>query len=88
MATKPYRRGAKHSWRDETGQCRRASAQHQVNKKASLVRIDNQFKTLAKVDSPTIVKIGEEVPLSSSGMVGQMKVLVPMKGLIDPGPPN
>lgn len=52
--------------------------------KASLVRIDNQFKTLAKVDSLTIVKTGEEVPLSSSGMVGQMKVLVPMKGLIDP----
>ncbi|OAU96346.1 Valyl-tRNA synthetase [Moraxella catarrhalis] len=52
--------------------------------KASLARIDNQFKTLAKVDSLTIVKTGEEVPLSSSGMVGQMKVLVPMKGLIDP----
>lgn len=52
--------------------------------KASLVRIENQFKTLAKVDSLTIVKTGEEVPLSSSGMVGQMKVLVPMKGLIDP----
>ncbi|MPX18787.1 valine--tRNA ligase [Moraxella catarrhalis] len=52
--------------------------------KASLARIDNQFKTLAKVDSLTIVKPGEEVPLSSSGMVGQMKVLVPMKGLIDP----
>lgn len=52
--------------------------------KASLARIDNQFKTLAKVDSLTIVNTGEEVPLSSSGMVGQMKVLVPMKGLIDP----
>lgn len=52
--------------------------------KASLARIDNQFKTLAKVDSLTIVNTGEEVPLSSSSMVGQMKVLVPMKGLIDP----
>ena len=52
--------------------------------KESLVRIENQFKTLAKVDSLTIVNTGEEVPLSSSGMVGQMKVLVPMKGLIDP----
>ena len=31
-----------------------------------------------------IVKEGDEVPLSSSSMVGQLRVLVPMKGLIDP----
>lgn len=51
---------------------------------ASLSRIENQFKALAKVDTLTLVKAGEDVPLSSSSMVGQLKVLVPMKGLIDP----
>ncbi len=55
---------------------------------ARLSRIENQFKSLAKVDTLTIVNAGEgsdkELPLSSSSMVGQLKVLVPMKGLIDP----
>ena len=51
---------------------------------ARLSRIKNQFKALAKVESLTIVKEGDEVPLSSSSMVGQLRVLVPMKGLIDP----
>lgn len=51
---------------------------------ASLSRIANQFKALAKVETLTIVADGDEVPLSSSSMVGQVKVLVPMKGLIDP----
>ena len=49
-----------------------------------LSRIENQFKSLVKVDTLTLVKAGEDVPLSSSSMVGQLKVLVPMKGLIDP----
>ncbi len=55
---------------------------------ARLSRIENQFKSLAKVDTLTIVNAGDgadkELPLSSSSMVGHMKVLVPMKGLIDP----
>ena len=55
---------------------------------ACLSRIENQFKSLAKVDTLTIVNAGDgsdkELPLSSSSMVGQLKVLVPMKGLIDP----
>lgn len=55
---------------------------------ARLNRIENQFKSLAKVDTLTIVNAGDgadkELPLSSSSMVGQLKVLVPMKGLIDP----
>ena len=51
---------------------------------ARLSRIKNQFKALAKVENLTIVKEGDEVPLSSSSMVGQLRVLVPMKGLIDP----
>ncbi|MBB3106936.1 valyl-tRNA synthetase [Psychrobacter luti] len=49
-----------------------------------LARIANQFKALAKVESLTILKAGDDVPLSSSSMVGQLRVLVPMKGLIDP----
>lgn len=49
-----------------------------------LTRIENQFKALAKVESLTILKAGDDVPLSSSSMVGQLRVLVPMKGLIDP----
>ena len=51
---------------------------------ARLSRIKNQFKALAKVESLEIVKEGDNVPLSSSSMVGQLRVLVPMKGLIDP----
>ena len=55
---------------------------------ARLSRIENQFKSLAKVDTLTIVNAGDgadkDLPLSSSSMVGQLKVLVPMKGLIDP----
>ncbi|MFC6205476.1 valine--tRNA ligase [Psychrobacter urativorans] len=49
-----------------------------------LARIANQFKALAKVESLTILKAGDEVPLSSSSMIGQLRILVPMKGLIDP----
>ena len=55
-----------------------------ADEEARLSRIKNQFKALAKVESLEIVKEGDEVPLSSSSMVGQLRVLVPMKGLIDP----
>ncbi len=51
---------------------------------ASLSRIANQFKALAKVETLTIVADTDEVPLCSSSMVGSVSVLVPMKGLIDP----
>ena len=54
------------------------------DEEARLSRIKNQFKALAKVESLDIVKEGDDVPLSSSSMVGQLRVLVPMKGLIDP----
>ena len=54
------------------------------DEEARLSRIKNQFKALAKVESLDIVKEGHDVPLSSSSMVGQLRVLVPMKGLIDP----
>ncbi len=50
---------------------------------ARLSRIENQFKALAKVDSLEILNDGDTVPLSSSSMVGKLRILVPMKGLID-----
>lgn len=55
-----------------------------ADEQAAIARIENQFKALAKVESLTIVGGDDEVPLCSSGLVGQVKVLVPMKGLIDP----
>lgn len=54
------------------------------DQKASLLRIESQFKALAKVESLTIVGSDENVPLSSQALIGSLKVLVPMKGLIDP----
>jgi len=55
-----------------------------AEKAERLSRIENQFKALAKVDSLEILKDSDTVPLSSSSMVGKLRVLVPMKGLIDP----
>lgn len=52
--------------------------------KASLARIESQFKALAKVEMLTIVSDDDEIPLSSQALIGSLKVLVPMKGLIDP----
>ncbi|UNU73701.1 valine--tRNA ligase [Moraxella nasovis] len=52
--------------------------------RSSLNRIESQFKALAKVESLTIVGDNDEVPLSSQALIGSLKVLVPMKGLIDP----
>ncbi len=55
-----------------------------AEKAERLSRIENQFKALAKVDSLEILNDSDTVPLSSSSMVGKLRVLVPMKGLIDP----
>lgn len=52
--------------------------------RASLARIESQFKALAKVEMLTIVSDDDEIPLSSQALIGSLKVLVPMKGLIDP----
>ncbi|UAW97874.1 valine--tRNA ligase [Halopseudomonas nanhaiensis] len=38
---------------------------------------------LAKLDSVKVLRAGEEAPLSSTALVGEMEVLVPMAGLID-----
>ncbi len=49
-----------------------------------LTRIAPLFKALAKVESLDILAMGDEPPLSSSSMIGQVSLFVPMKGLIDP----
>ena len=52
--------------------------------RAQIERIEPLFKALAKVDSIVFLAQSETAPLSSSSVVGQVTVLVPMKGLIDP----
>ena len=52
--------------------------------RASLARIESQFKALAKVERLEFLGNDEKSPLSSSSVIGQAVVYVPMKGLIDP----
>ncbi len=40
---------------------------------------------LARVEAPKILAVGEEAPESSTALLGEMKLLVPMAGLIDKG---
>jgi valyl-tRNA synthetase len=45
---------------------------------------NQQFlKTLAKLDTISWINAGEETPMSSTSLVGDMEILVPMAGLID-----
>ncbi|WP_066804333.1 valine--tRNA ligase [Moraxella oblonga] len=57
-----------------------------INKseKTQIQRIEPLFKALAKVESLTFLANNEKAPLSSSSVIGQAVVYVPMKGLIDP----
>lgn len=55
-----------------------------VEQQAPLQRIEPLFKALAKVDSLTLLPPDTEPPLSSSSQIGEITVLVPMAGLIDP----
>ncbi len=41
------------------------------------------FRSLAKLESVTLLAAGEEAPESATALVGEMKLLVPMAGLID-----
>lgn len=41
------------------------------------------FATLAKLESMTILADGEEAPMSTTQLVGEMELLIPMAGLID-----
>ena len=39
--------------------------------------------TLARVEAPLFLEPGEEAPQAATALLGDMKLLVPMKGLID-----
>ncbi|MCL1141998.1 valine--tRNA ligase [Shewanella gaetbuli] len=41
------------------------------------------FKTLAKLESMTILAEGDTAPMSTTQLVGEMELLIPMAGLID-----
>lgn len=41
------------------------------------------FQTLAKLESMTILADGETAPMSTTQLVGEMELLIPMAGLID-----
>lgn len=44
---------------------------------------DAFLSKLAKLDSVTILKDGEQAPASATALVGEMEILIPMAGLID-----
>ncbi len=46
---------------------------------------DNEtfLKKLASIESTTWLNAGDEAPMSATGLVGEMEILVPMAGLID-----
>ncbi|WP_323842034.1 MULTISPECIES: valine--tRNA ligase [unclassified Moraxella] len=54
------------------------------DEKAQIQRIEPLFKALAKVQSVAFLGDNDKAPLSSSSVIGQTVVYVPMKGLIDP----
>lgn len=54
------------------------------SEREQLGRIEPLFKALAKVESVEILAADATPPLSSSSVIGQLTVFVPMKGLIDP----
>ncbi len=54
------------------------------SEREQLGRIEPLFKALAKVESVQILAADATPPLSSSSVIGQLTVLVPMQGLIDP----
>jgi valyl-tRNA synthetase len=43
------------------------------------------FASLAKLETMTILSEGETAPMSSTQLVGNMELLIPMAGLIDVG---
>jgi len=51
--------------------------------KAKLERNQNYIDFLARTESITVLADGEEAPESATALVGEMKVLIPMAGLID-----
>jgi len=48
-----------------------------------LQRMDSSIRSLAKVEAPRVLAANETAPESSTALLGEMKLLVPMAGLID-----
>ena len=53
------------------------------NDKAKLERNRNTIDFLARTESITVLAENEEAPESATALVGEMKILIPMAGLID-----
>ncbi len=51
--------------------------------KALLTKHESYLKKLAKLESITWLNAGDEAPESATSLVGEMKLLIPMAGLID-----
>jgi len=51
--------------------------------KARLEANQTFFKTLAKLESMTVLADGETAPMSTTQLIGDMELLIPMAGLID-----
>ena len=41
------------------------------------------FETLAKLESMTVLVEGEQAPMSTTALIGEMELLIPMAGLVD-----
>jgi len=48
-----------------------------------LTRLQSSVCFLARVDAPRVLAAGEAAPMSATALLGNMKLLVPMAGLID-----
>jgi len=48
-----------------------------------LQRLAASIGFLARVETPTVLETGDEAPMSATALLGEMKLLVPMAGLID-----
>ncbi len=52
---------------------------------ARIASMAGSISFLARVETPRVLSAGEEAPESSTALLGEMKLLVPMAGLIDKG---
>jgi valyl-tRNA synthetase len=50
-----------------------------------LQRLKNSVVALARIEEPYFLEATEQAPQSDVALLGNMKILVPLKGLIDPG---
>jgi valyl-tRNA synthetase len=53
--------------------------------RARVARFDSQLRFLCKLDSITVLDDAAAAPASAAGVVGELKLLVPLEGLVDLG---